>query len=51
MTVAHAVQAVRYRLWYLLVTAALCGFIEIIGWAGRMWSSYNPFLDSPFQMQ
>ncbi|PPQ84907.1 hypothetical protein CVT25_004575 [Psilocybe cyanescens] len=38
-------------MWWLLPTACLCGLIEIIGWAGRLWSSWNPFNDAPFQMQ
>ena len=49
--VAHIAQAVRYRMWYLLYTAVLCGIIEILGWSGRLWSSWNPFLDTPFQIQ
>ncbi|PPQ82458.1 hypothetical protein CVT25_007255 [Psilocybe cyanescens] len=50
-TLLHAFQASRYRMWWLLWTACFCGITEIVGWSGRLWSSYNPFLDSPFQMQ
>jgi len=49
--VAHAVQAVRYRLWYLIFTACLCGVLELLGWSGRLWSSWDPFLDTPFKME
>ncbi|KAI0303352.1 RTA1-domain-containing protein [Multifurca ochricompacta] len=47
----HIVQAIRFRLWWLFPTAVLCGLLEVIGWSGRLWSSKNPFLQTPFLMQ
>ncbi|KAI9433925.1 RTA1-domain-containing protein [Lactarius indigo] len=43
--------AVRSRLWWLFPTAVLSGITEIIGWSGRLWSSLNPVLRTPFLMQ
>jgi len=50
-TVTHLAQAVYYRTYWLIATAAFCGIIEILGWSGRLWSSYSPFLKIPFQIQ
>ncbi|KAF9035019.1 RTA1-like protein [Hymenopellis radicata] len=50
-TVAHIGQAVTYRTWWMLGTAVLCGLLEILGWVARLWSSYNPGLDVPYEMQ
>lgn len=49
--VAHLFQAFWYRLWWLLPTAILAGLGEIIGWAGRLWSSRNVLNKTPFLMQ
>ncbi|KZT07921.1 RTA1-domain-containing protein [Laetiporus sulphureus 93-53] len=50
-TACHFVQAIYYRLWFMLPTAVLAGAIEIIGWGGRLWSSYNVLRNDPFLMQ
>lgn len=50
-TSMHLFQALKYRLWWLLPTVCLCGFLEILGWSGRLWSSFNPFIVTPFQIQ
>ncbi|KAI0263773.1 RTA1 like protein-domain-containing protein [Gloeopeniophorella convolvens] len=50
-TLIHTLQGIHYRLWWLLPTAVLCGLLEVIGWSGRLWSSQNPFLSTPFLMQ
>ena len=50
-TVIHSVQAYRSRLWWLFPSAVLCGLLEIAGWSGRLWSSQNPFLFSPYVLQ
>jgi len=50
-TAIHLFQAVKYRLWWLLPTVCLCGFLEILGWSARLWSSINPFIVTPFQIQ
>ena len=49
--VIHAGQATRYRLWWLLPTACFCGIIELIGWSGRLWSSFSPLASTPFQIE
>ncbi|KJA24394.1 hypothetical protein HYPSUDRAFT_136271 [Hypholoma sublateritium FD-334 SS-4] len=50
-TVVQAGQATRYRMWWLLPTACLCGIIELIGWSGRLWSSFSPLASTPFQIE
>jgi len=50
-TIIHLGQTVRYRLWFLLPTVCLGGVTEILGWAGRLWSSKNPDALNPFLMQ
>ncbi|KIM41149.1 hypothetical protein M413DRAFT_72715, partial [Hebeloma cylindrosporum] len=47
----HAFQAIRYRLWWLLPSACLCGTMELAGWSGRLWSTYDPLAMLPFQIQ
>ncbi|KAK6969103.1 RTA1 like protein-domain-containing protein [Favolaschia claudopus] len=50
-TVLHIGQSVYFRLWWLLPTAALCGVGELVGWGGRLWSSFSPREDTPFIIQ
>jgi len=50
-TSMHLFQAVRYRMWWLLPTVFLCGLLEVLGWSARLWSSINPFIVIPFQIQ
>ena len=50
-TVIHIVQAVRYRLWWLLCTAVICGLAETLGWGARLSSNSNPFTLLPFLIQ
>jgi hypothetical protein len=38
-------------MWWLLPTAATCGITELLGWTGRIWSSKNPTLLTPFLIQ
>ncbi|KAI0058666.1 RTA1-domain-containing protein [Artomyces pyxidatus] len=47
----HLGQLVWFRAWWLLPTAVFCGLLEVIGWSGRLWSSINPWLDTPHLMQ
>jgi hypothetical protein len=47
-TVIHIVQVLRFRLWWLIPTAICCGILELTGWGGRLWSSHNPYLETPF---
>ncbi|KAJ8514337.1 hypothetical protein ONZ45_g8101 [Pleurotus djamor] len=50
-TLTHGVQAVWTRAWWLLPTACFAGSIEVVGWVGRLWSSYSPTAKTPFQIQ
>jgi len=50
-TLVHAGQATYYRMWWLLPTVCLAGIAEVIGWSGRLWSSKNIHLLTPFLMQ
>lgn len=50
-TVIHVGEAIVFRMWWLLPTAALAGLGEVIGWAGRLWSSQSPGRLDPFLMQ
>ncbi|KAF8496744.1 RTA1-like protein [Russula emetica] len=50
-TIIHTVQAIRSRLWWLFPSAVFCGLRELVGWSGRLWSSHNPFLETPFIIQ
>ncbi|KAG1737998.1 RTA1-like protein [Suillus lakei] len=50
-TVLHLGQAFKYRLWWMLPTAILAGVLEILGWSARLWSSRNPKLLTPYEMQ
>ncbi|KAF7348771.1 RTA1-like protein [Mycena venus] len=50
-TVLHLAQSIRYRIWWLLPTAFFSGLLEILGWSARLWSSFNPTLLLPFEIQ
>ncbi|KZT70111.1 RTA1 like protein, partial [Daedalea quercina L-15889] len=50
-TILHLLQAVRYRLWWLLFTAVLAGIMELIGHGARLWSSYNIHINTPYLIQ
>ncbi|KAH9972123.1 RTA1-like protein [Lactifluus volemus] len=50
-TFIHTIQASYFRLWFLLPTAVGCGFLQLIGWSARLWSSHDPFLKTPFTIQ
>ncbi|EJD50224.1 RTA1-domain-containing protein [Auricularia subglabra TFB-10046 SS5] len=47
-TFIHLGQAIRYKLWWLLATAVLCGVGETIGWSARLWSSLDIAARDPF---
>ena len=49
--VIHTAAALKYRIWWLIPTVLLAGAGEIIGWAGRLWSTYNLPDQTPFMMQ
>lgn len=50
-TAVHLGQAIRGRAWWLFPTVITGGAGEIIGWAGRLWGSQEPFSRDPFLMQ
>ena len=49
--VIHLGYATFYRMWWLFPTIGLCGVLEIVGWSGRLWSSFSPLLGKPFKIQ
>jgi len=50
-TMFHVGQAIYFRMWWLFPTVVLAGVGEILGWSGRLWSSYSPLLQDPYLMQ
>ncbi|KAI6145077.1 RTA1 like protein-domain-containing protein [Pisolithus tinctorius] len=50
-TLAHIVQAVRFRMWWLFPTAVFCGVSELVGWSARLYSSGHPRALVPFEIQ
>ncbi|TFK73781.1 RTA1-domain-containing protein [Pluteus cervinus] len=50
-TVAHTGQATYYRMWWLFPSVITGGIGEILGWAGRLWSSQNVGLQTPFMIE
>lgn len=50
-TLVHLIQLSKYRLWWLIPTACAAGILELIGWAARLWSSYNVLLNNPYTIQ
>ena len=49
--VLHFVEAVRFRMRWLLPTVGLAGLIEGFGWGCRLWSAYHPLAETPYQIQ
>ncbi|KAH8832017.1 RTA1-like protein [Flagelloscypha sp. PMI_526] len=47
----HVFQAFKYKQRWLLITAGLCALLEFLGWASRLWSSYNMSNRLPFKLQ
>jgi len=35
-------QAIWYKLPWLLITIGIAGLLEILGWAGRLWNGLAP---------
>jgi len=51
LQVAHFIQALYFRVWWLLPTAVICGILESAGWGARLWSSFSPTLLNPYIIQ
>ncbi|KDQ16597.1 hypothetical protein BOTBODRAFT_30518 [Botryobasidium botryosum FD-172 SS1] len=49
--ILHLIQAIWTRRWWLIPTVVVCAIGEVIGWSGRLWSSQNSTLRTPFLMQ
>lgn len=47
----HIFQAWKYRMWFFIPTAILCGVGEVAGWSGRLWASINVMNDNAFMIQ
>ncbi|WWC87460.1 uncharacterized protein L201_002349 [Kwoniella dendrophila CBS 6074] len=47
----HSYQAFRSKYWIIYPTLILGALVEILGWSGRLWSSRNVLLLTPFLMQ
>jgi len=50
-TFIHLGQAIRYKMWFLLLTAFTAGNFEIVGWAARTYSHFNPDKLMPYLIQ
>ncbi|KAH7244561.1 RTA1 like protein-domain-containing protein [Fusarium redolens] len=49
-TISHIIQLGRSKVWWCIVFV-VGGLVEIIGWAGRTWSSQCPYNSTAFLMQ
>lgn len=47
----HLWQSVRYRMWFLLLTAVFAGNFEVVGWAARTYSHFQPSELMPYLIQ
>ncbi|KAG1873924.1 RTA1 like protein-domain-containing protein [Suillus subluteus] len=50
-TAVHMGQAIKCKLWWMIPTATFAGIVEIFGWSARLWSSQNPEILMPYEMQ
>ncbi|KAF8595570.1 RTA1-domain-containing protein [Ceratobasidium sp. AG-I] len=50
-TATHLLEAIFFRSWYMIPTLVLCGFCEVLGWAGRYWGHVSPHNGDAFMMQ
>jgi len=50
-TMIHLGQAIRYKMWYLLLTAVTAGNLEVTGWAARTYSHFYPGKLMPYLIQ
>ncbi|WVF66964.1 hypothetical protein IAT40_001707 [Kwoniella sp. CBS 6097] len=47
----HIGLGIRYKYWLVFATLVPGTFLEVIGWAGRLWSAENVYMVTPFLMQ
>lgn len=47
----HSYQAYRSRYWIFFPTLVLGAVVEVAGYAGRLWSSQQVYVLTPFLMQ
>ena len=40
-TLLHLYQGISTRRWFMLCTVWICSVTELLGWAGRLWSSLS----------
>ncbi|KAF8919304.1 RTA1 like protein-domain-containing protein [Mucidula mucida] len=50
-TLAHLGQGLYARMWWTIPTILLAGCLEVLGWSGRLWSSFSPTLQDPYMIQ
>lgn len=51
ITVVHCVLAIKFKYWVAFAALIPGGLLEILGWAGRLWSHYKVLNSNPFIMQ
>jgi hypothetical protein len=51
LLVGHLFEAMYFGIWYMIPTLGLCGFCEVLGWAGRYWGHLSPHDGNAFLMQ
>ncbi|KAI5998517.1 RTA1 like protein [Pisolithus orientalis] len=47
----HLFESLVFRMWWLTPTVILAGLLEVLGWSARLWSSINPSLLTPYEIQ
>ncbi|KAF9790457.1 RTA1-domain-containing protein [Thelephora terrestris] len=50
-TIIHLGQSIRYKMWFLLLTAVAAGNFEVTGWAARTYSHFHPDKLMPYLIQ
>lgn len=51
LTIVHLVLAIKYKYYSAIATMVVGGLLEILGWAGRLWSHENVLIWDNFIMQ
>lgn len=51
LPVIHLGQSIRYKMWFLLLTAVTAGNLEVVGWAARTYSHFHPDKLMPYLIQ